>query len=112
MLRRSFLVMMMVALVAQTSYGNDAEPITRGDCKAFCKTLTDKADALIQDLKDEISVHKQIEAKQTEELVNVTAMYNEKAQELASWTHNPFLLVTVGILVGGLTTAYIVHSVK
>ena len=85
-------------MVAQTSLAECEVEVQ--DCKDRCQVVIRAADKVIKDLKDEVNVRKQLEAKQTEEIANVIVMINEKDQQLQSPLRNPVLMVLLGITVG------------
>jgi len=96
------MILISLILISNTVYAD-----SQSDCQSKCKVIINAADKVIQDLKDEISVRKQLEAKQSEEIDNVLVMYNENREALASPLRNPIFMVLVGVVIGGAAIVYL-----
>ncbi len=96
---------LILILIANNAFAGDS-------CKVDCQNALNAADKVIANLKEEISVRKQLVQKQDQAIADLSVSLNDKNQELSSWLHNPFIMVTVGVLVGGIATAYVVHLTK
>ncbi len=78
-------------------------PLANADCTTDCKNALNAADMLIQDLKDEISVRKNLEESQQTQIVSLTLQNEEKETALASPFRNPFIVGGIGISIGAIT---------
>lgn len=97
MLRKILIVKIVLLVLVQSS-------AVLADCKSDCDVVISKADKLIRDLKEEISLHKQLEADQQKQIVSLSLQNDEKGSALASPLRNPVLVGGVGILVGIILT--------
>lgn len=94
-LRETFLMTVAILLLGQSSFANS--------CEVKCKDALDKADKLILNLKEEISTLKTLKDIQDDQIRNLSLQNAEKGDALASPFRNPYIMVPLGILAGGLT---------
>lgn len=98
LLKNGLMITTILLLTGQPSFA---------DCQSDCKAALNSADKLIQDLKDEVSIQKQLVANQNKQVSALTVQNNEKADELTSAWHNPIYMTLLGVVLGG-TAVYLV----
>lgn len=96
-LKRSLILTILLAVISSGA---------RANCQSDCRAALAAGDRLIQDLKEEVSVQKQLQAEQQKQIVNLTVQNEEKTEQLSSVFRNPFVMGTIGFLVGAGTVLY------
>lgn len=76
--------------------------VSFADCQSDCKNALSKADKLIQDLKDQVSVQKSLVASQQDSILILTHQNDEKANALASAFRNPWIMGSLGFIAGSI----------
>lgn len=92
---------MAVILVAQ---------VAGADCKSDCKALTDKANKIIADQQLTIDLFVQENKKLQDLNLDLTASLNDTQTQLSAWYHNPFIIGTLGLLVGAAGATYLLKK--
>lgn len=77
------------------------------DCKSDCERVISAADAALKARDGEIAAQKTAIDDLTNDLVATQARLNADTAELHAWYRNPFILIPLGVLVGGATTLYL-----
>lgn len=80
------------------------------DCAYDCKQLTDKADKIIAEQQKTIDLYKQKDAQQTKNLVDLSTSLDDKTAQLSAWYRNPFIVGTLGLLVGAAGATYLLRK--
>jgi chromosome segregation ATPase len=75
--------------------------------KASCQKVISAAQAEIQDLNKLVSDEKQTVSDLQQSLNTVSADRDSDRKALSAWYHNPFILVGLGVLVGGAGVLYL-----
>ncbi len=75
---------------------------------ADCKDALNKADKVIADQQTLIDLYSVQITKDIDQISSLNVSLNDKNQELASLWRNPWFLGTIGILVGGGATFYLI----
>lgn len=83
--------------------------LTKADCNQDCSKIVTSADKLIQDLKSEVSVLKQVESEQQNDIINLTVERDSDVAKLESPFRNPIILLGIGISVGAITVLLLKH---
>lgn len=73
------------------------------DCRHDCDVALNSADKLIKDLKDEISVQKNIISDQQNNIIDLTLDNNKKTEQLSSVWSNPWFVGSLGFILGSTT---------
>lgn len=82
-------------------------PNSMADCATDCRAALGAADKVINDQQREIELYKTETQIQTKEIASLSVSLNEKTQEIGAWWHNPWVVGTLGILVGGAGALYL-----
>lgn len=80
---------------------------SKADCQSDCEAVISAADKVIADLHSEVDTLTQIKDSQTKQIASLMVSEQEKTQELSSILRNPWVIGTVGFLVGGITVLYL-----
>lgn len=80
------------------------------DCKSDCEKVISAADAAIKARDEQIQVQKNAIDHLSDDLRNTHADLDSANLALSAWYHNPYLLTTIGVLVGGLSVGYLLKK--
>ncbi len=80
----------------------NADPIS--DCKQVIKT----ADRVIYDQHQQIETYMELSKTQIDQIASLSVSLNDKNQALEAWYHNPFVILAIGIAVGGSGVIYLI----
>lgn len=81
--------------------------LSNADCARECKQALDAADKVIADQQKEIDIYKGLTGDLTKEVAELDVSIKEKNQALEAWYHNPFVIGSIGIFLGGATVLFL-----
>lgn len=84
--------------------------VATADCSLSCKQALDAADKVIADLHKEVDIYKHRDKDEVEQITSLSVSLNEENQALAAWYHNPFVIGTLGLLVGAAGATYLLKK--
>ncbi len=93
------MVMLLLSLTITTS--------SFADCVSDCKAVIKAADKTIADLNTEIDLYKSQNTNLSNQVTTLQVALNNKNQADSSLLRNPWFIGTLGILVGGGATLYL-----
>lgn len=80
--------------------------LSNADCAAVIKA----ADKLIADQQQQIELYKTEVKSQTDQIASLNVALNAEAASDEAFYKNPFFMIGLGILVGGIGGVYLLHK--
>lgn len=107
-LRNNIAVLMLSTMIFNTAYADGAYcPLPKSDCKEQCRKIVDAAKRTISD-RDKLIEDQDKTIKDLGVSLNQIEKDRDSIRSSRdSWYHNPFILIPLGILVGGAGALYL-----
>lgn len=77
------------------------------DCRSKCSKALSAADKVIKDQQTELDLYKTKDNLEVSQITDLQVQVTEGTSALHAWYHNPFIMIGVGILVGGFAVGYL-----